>query len=524
MLLNACQAAAEFGFITTPEFAALTSRTLSNIHKLEKLHGHPYNWYDTQTLAPLQPVTISSVDNGNLAASLYTLRAGANAMLKQPLLRPEVFSGLRTHWQLMLLQKGIPAQIATHPLPKPEASNEEWAAWCLGTETQEGFMADSELTGEAAWWLKETQERIKAINQLVRDYRPWMLPEFAPLRATAQIGLTLEAPVALANAPEFAAQLEERLARMWAASPDPDHSILSERLRSRLPDTIARLRALNASLEAIATDAFHLADQMDFGFLLDKNRQLLSIGYDVARKKLHTATYDMLASEARIATFLAIAKGDIPQQSWIKLARTHTLVFDRPVLLSWTGTMFEYLMPALWTRSYPDTLIARTFAAAVEIQREFGRNRRIPWGISEAGHAQQDAAGHYRYHAFGIPAMALKWDATAGPVVSPYSSFLALGTDAVEAIKNLRRMAKAGWVGAYGFYESADFSQTRGQATIVREWMAHHQGMSMLAILNLLHENIVQTWFHSNPQIQATELLLHERPVREAVVRADKHA
>jgi cyclic beta-1,2-glucan synthetase len=521
MLLNARQAAAEFGFITAPEFVTLTSRTLSSIHRLEKLHGHPYNWYDTLTLAPLQPVTISSVDNGNLAASLYTLRAGAKAMLKQPLLRAEVFSGLRTHWQLMLLQTEVPAQIASQPLPKPEAGNEEWVAWCLGAEMLEGFTPNSEQTGETGWWLEETHARVKAITQLVRDYRPWMLPEFAPLRAIAQIGLNLEAPTALIDAPEFATQLETRLDRMWATSTYEENSLLSEKLRSLLPDTIARVRALNASLEAIARNAFQLADEMDFDFLLDKNRLLLSIGYDVAPKKLHSATYDMLASEARIATFLAIAKGDISQQSWFKLSRTHTIAFNRPVLLSWTGTMFEYLMPSLWMRSYPDTLIARTLDATVKIQRDFGRKHGIAWGISESGYAEQDPGGHYHYQAFGIPEIALKWDATAGPVVSPYSSFLALGTDAPEAIKNLRRMAKAGWVGAYGFYESADFSRTRGQATVVREWMAHHQGMSMLAILNLLHENIVQTWFHDNPQIEATELVLHERPVRDAVVRAE---
>jgi hypothetical protein len=308
---------------------------------------------------------------------------------------------------------------------------------------------------------------------------------------------------------------------MWATSTDQANSVLSEQLRALLPDAIVRLKALNASLEVIAHDAFQLADQMDFGFLLEKSRLLLSIGYEVATKKLHTATYDMLASEARIATFLAVAKGDIPQQSWFKLARTHTIAYNLPVLLSWTGTMFEYLMPSLWMRSYPDTLVARTLDAAVEIQRTFGRKHGIPWGISESGYAEQDPAGHYHYQAFGIPAMALKWDATAGPVVSPYSSFLALGTDAPEAMKNLRRMAKAGWVGAYGFYESADYSKTRGQATLVREWMAHHQGMSLLAILNLLHDNVVQTWFHSNPQLQATELLLHERPMREATLRAE---
>ncbi len=521
MLVNARQAAADFGFITVAEFATLTSHTLASIYKLEKLNGHPYNWYDTQTLAPLQPVTISSVDNGNLAASLHTLRAGALAMLKLPLLRPTLFSGLRTHWQLMLLQEGIPTQIASHRLPKQDASNEEWIAWSLDTEMLDAFLADSERSGEPGWWLRATHERLHAVNQLVRDYRPWVLPEFAPLSTIPELGLAREEPVAMDSAPEFAAKLEARLNRMWVTSADQANVVLLEKLRALLPETIVRLKALNVRLETIASDAFQLADQMDFGFLLEKSRLLLSIGYEVANRKLHTATYDMLASEARIATFLAIAKGDIPQQSWFKLARTPVIAFDRPVLLSWTGTMFEYLMPSLWMRSYPDTLIARTLDAAVAIQRDFGRQQGIPWGISESAYAQQDPAGHYHYQAFGIPSMAMKWDATAGPVVSPYSSFLALGTDAPEAMKNLRRMANAGWVGAYGFYESADFSQTRRNAKLVREWMAHHQGMSLLAILNLLHENIVQTWFHSNPQIRATELLLHERPVRDAVVRAE---
>src|SRR5277367_969962 len=183
MLLNARQAAADFGFITTPEFAELTSRTLSSTLKLEKLNGHPYNWYDTLTLAPLQPITISSVDNGNLAASLYTLRAGALAMLKLPLLRPNLFSGLRVHWQLMLLQKGVPKDVSSHRLPNEDATNDEWIAWCMGAETVTGLAMGPELSGEAAWWLAEAHRRIVAINQLVRDYRPWVLPEFAPLRA-----------------------------------------------------------------------------------------------------------------------------------------------------------------------------------------------------------------------------------------------------------------------------------------------------------------------------------------------------
>jgi len=189
-------------------------------------------------------------------------------------------------------------------------------------------------------------------------------------------------------------------------------------------------------------------------------------------------------------------------------------------LLSWTGTMFEYLMPSLWMRSHPDTLISRTLSACVPVQRAFAHSLNIPWGISESGTSRKDNAGHYNYRAYGVPQIALWIEASAGPVVSPYSTFLALGVDSTAAIRNLRRMAAAGWVGDYGFYEAADYSQSAGSAILVREWMAHHQGMSLLAILNLLHDNAVQRWFHANPLVQATELLLHEMPVSKTVLRA----
>jgi len=259
---------------------------------------------------------------------------------------------------------------------------------------------------------------------------------------------------------------------------------------------------------------------MEFAFLADPGRQILSIGYDVRALKLHEACYDMIASEARIATFIAIARGEIKQESWFKLGREHVRVFGHFLLLSWTGTMFEYLMPALWMRSYPDTLIARTLAACVEVQRGFTRSLKIPWGISESGASKKDDGGHYHYQAYGVPQTALWIEATAGPVVSPYSTFLALAVDSLGALRNLRRMASDGWVGAFGFYEAADFSNHSGKGVLVREWMAHHQGMSLLAILSLLQNNVVQRWFHENPEVQAAELLLHEMPVSKSVLRA----
>jgi hypothetical protein len=182
--------------------------------------------------------------------------------------------------------------------------------------------------------------------------------------------------------------------------------------------------------------------------------------------------------------------------------------------------MFEYLMPALWMRSYSGTMIARTQDAAVYVQRAFARALGIPWGISESGAARKDDAGHYHYQAFGVPQIALWFEAAAGPVISPYSTFLALNVDPQEALKNLHRMESAHWVGAFGFYEAADYMGSLRTPTLAREWMAHHQGMSLLAVANLLHDNVVQRWFHENPLVQATELLLHEMPVSKAVLKA----
>jgi hypothetical protein len=261
---------------------------------------------------------------------------------------------------------------------------------------------------------------------------------------------------------------------------------------------------------------------MDFSFLIHKQRQILSIGYDVNSSKLHVATYDMLASEARLAAFIAVARGELSQQGWFKLGRAHTSAFGCFILLSWTGTMFEYLMPSLWMRSYPGTLLSRSLTSAIAIQDRFASRFNIPWGISESGNARTDQAGHYQYQAFGIPQIALKWDAEAGPVISPYSTFLALGIDPAAAMRNLRRMADAGWIGAYGFYEAADFTESKKKPVLVREWMAHHQGMSLLAILNLLEGNIVQDWFHANLLFQANAFLLHEKPVRTATLRAEQ--
>lgn len=526
LLFNARQAACEFGFLTVPEFAQLSLGSIATYARLEKTRGHLFNWYNTQTLEPLLPITVSSVDSGNLAASLYTLRTGAAALLRRPLLSLRLFEGLETHLQMLRLQKSAPAELAALAMPKQGATLDEWISWVLSAGHSANSATALEMQDEAAWWQREINVRIGAIATLLRDYMPWLLPEFAPLRAMPQLALKELAIPTLAGAADFAAQLENRLARTWAtldhtSATDAANIVLGEQLRTLLPQAREHAQKLADSIRFISEESFRLATEMDFGFLIQKGRQMLSIGYEVGAGKLHAACYDLLSSEARIAAFIAIAKGEVSQQSWFKLGRTHTRAFGRSVLLSWTGTMFEYLMPSLWMRSYPETLMSRTLAGVVEIQRAFARQYRIPWGISESGYAQKDDAGHYHYQAFGIPQISLKWDNVAGPVISPYSTFLALGIDSVEALKNLRRMAAAGWIGAYGFYEAADYSESKDRPILVREWMAHHQGMSLLAVLNLLDDNVVQRWFHANPHLQATELLLHEKPIAEAALKAE---
>ena len=264
---------------------------------------------------------------------------------------------------------------------------------------------------------------------------------------------------------------------------------------------------------------------MEFGFLINKNRQLLSIGYELEKQEVHAACYDLLASEASIAFFMAIAKDDIPQESWFQLGRTHALIRGMSGLLSWTGTMFEYLMPPLWMRIYPATLLERTVVAAVRAQRAYGTDLRIPWGISESACFGRDAAGNYQYHAFGVPELAIHKVDQDGPVVSPYSTLLALDIDPGAALRNLRTLRKKRSLGTYGFYEALDFNPERSQSRwrrfeLVRCWMAHHQGMSLLAVTNFLHGEVIRNWFHSQPQVQATELLLQEKVVNHSRQRA----
>jgi cyclic beta-1,2-glucan synthetase len=517
-LLNSRQVAVELGYLTVPEMAALTHLTLSTVAGIPKHRGHLLNWYDTRTLEPLNPRFVSSVDSGNLVASLWTLQQGCRDRLNQPLFQPSMVEGFLDHLRVLSERRLIPRKtIARY---EESFQGEDWLLSLLTFPEEildEGALsAKSERVPEVAWFRQQGHTRLHNIREMVRLYAPWWLEEFALLRSDAAMRAKYLGHVPLRQLPDFIVELQAHLdGAMQSAS--EENKDLYERLRALLTEARVNAAALIEDLRRAGAIAGSMANEMDFRFLLDTRRKLMSVGFDTDTGQLQLACYDLLATESRIAVFVAIAKEDIPQDCWFRMGRAQTLDCGRPVMLSWTGTMFEYLMPGIWMRSHSNTLLDRTRIAAVRSQQAYGNKRGVPWGVSESAHAKVDDAGNYQYLAFGLPQLSMMRRDSNPLVISPYSTFLSLDVDRPAALRNLRRMDALGWFGPYGFYEAADYSNAGGRfgssrVQVVHTWMVHHQGMSFLSMANVLCGNIVQRWFHSDRRVQATEFVLHEKP------------
>jgi hypothetical protein len=283
-------------------------------------------------------------------------------------------------------------------------------------------------------------------------------------------------------------------------------------------------RARLQAIDDLAARAGALAE-MEQSFLYEDARHLMTIGYNVDERRVDAGYYDLLASEARLGVFVAIAQGQIAQESWFALGRLLTSAAGEPVLLSWSGSMFEYLMPMLVMPSYENTLLDQTCHGAVQRQIEYGAQRGVPWGISESGYNATDTALNYQYRAFGVPGLGLKRGLAEDLVVAPYASMMALMVAPEEACENLERLAASGAAGRYGLYEAIDYTASRlprGQSSaVVRSFMAHHQGMGLLALAHLLLERPMQRHFEADPRLQATLLLLQERVPRVTVFQPD---
>ncbi|MBV8812349.1 MAG: hypothetical protein JO033_27070 [Acidobacteriaceae bacterium] len=477
------------------------------MRKLPRHIGHFFNWYDTLTLAPLPPLFVSSVDSGNLVASLWALEHGCRELLHEPVIRSNALNGILDHRRLL-----------DQKITQKERSRGNPTVWLSDILSRR--KGSSPAADPKAWWAAALERRIEALREEARRFMPWCLPEYEALRQHIGPSL-LGAPLCLDNADRYYDEFEKELREFAGAPTSP---VEAARLALRLQEQIASCRkevhVLAARLRQLASDSDRLAREMSFSPLIHPDRRLLSVGFDVDANKLSNSCYDLLASESRTAAFIAVARGEVEQDAWFRLGRQHTVCEDEKVLISWTGTMFEYLMPVIWMKSHPNTLLDRSVRSAVRAQRAYGTKRSVPWGISEAAYSKTDADGNYQYAAFGVPGLALSVAREGALVVSPYSSVLALLIEPVSAVANLRRMARRGWMAEFGFYESGDYTGSapsrllRRKCELVRCWMAHHQGMSLAAICNLLHGDPFQRWFHAERLVQASELILQERPLR----------
>lgn len=465
----------DFGYLTQGEVLERTMLTLDTLDKLEHFRGHLYNWYDTRTLQPLNPRYISSVDSGNLAGHLLTLSTGLRLWRTQPAVNlPAWLKGLED----TLNMAEIPADA---PLVAKLRESLKQAA---GEKTEQSILSLREMRAliatTAEGWLQRLAQQLDAGLQAWTDF-------YAELSPEAQ------------NAPLPSLQ--------WLAQQDARTAPALSRAIGLARQRLDIIGELEQRLNEHA--------RMDFRFLYDKNTHLLTVGYNCDSHKLDSGKYDLLPSEIRLTNYVTIATNQLPQKSWFALGRLFTVIEKQPSLMSWSGSMFEYLMPQLVMPAYPDTLLVQMCQTAVDRQIAWGKENSVPWGISESAYAAFDLNQNYQYHAFGVPGLGLKRGLGEDMVVAPYATMMALMIRPQEACLNLNVLEHCGARGEYGFYDALDYSPSRlirGQIYIVvRSYMAHHQGMGFLALGNVLLGAPMTARFAANAAFQSARLLLQER-------------
>ncbi|MYZ44947.1 GH36-type glycosyl hydrolase domain-containing protein [Schauerella aestuarii] len=480
LYLLSAVSARDFGWAGTHEIVDRIEATFATLHKLPRFNGHFYNWYGTRELDALAPAYVSSVDSGNLAGHLIALANACDEWREQPVSR-HVQTGL--HDTLMLARLSAGAHIGATPAAQDPlgAVLDELDVALLGTQDLDAMLPVVKRLADKATTLAHVH---------------------LPAAEAGPGADTLFWIDALRHA--VTDHLHDRAMRA-----DGGH-------------TIGDIHPLDHRLMAVAATARQLAWDMDFAFLLDPERKLLSIGYSVPDNQIDTNCYDLLASEARLASLFAIAKGDVATRHWFRLSRSATPMGNGSALISWSGSMFEYLMPSLVMRAPAGSLLEQTNRLVVDRQAAYGRSLGIPWGVSESAYNARDIDFTYQYANFGVPGLGLKRGLSENVVIAPYATGLATMVDPHAARSNFALMASMGALGHYGFYEALDFTRSRlpedESVAIVYNYMAHHQGMTIVAIANTLHDGCMRARFHAEPAIQACELLLQERLPRDVAI------
>ncbi|HEY1172180.1 MAG TPA: glucoamylase family protein [Verrucomicrobiae bacterium] len=538
----------DFGYLTLDELARRLRETLNTLRKLERYEGHFYNWYDTRSLAPLPPLYLSTVDNGNFMGLLLTLHSGLLEAVEEPWSSKPAAHGLQDTYQAWMdyatqrQQNRQPAsqQIISrmktwgdHLKPQSQFPSQfrSHLASLAGSFAALADLPETQTDPEFAWWQTAIERMLQAQRNCVDSHYPWLVLE-EPLHNLFSRGdwgqlekiwhdsiapqslrtLINETPVRLSVIDNYLPVAQQR-------SPEA-HTLLTE-FRKLLVLGAQQAGERLLALEKLAEECDSFA-RMDFTMLYDHARELFSIGYNVHDHRLDASCYDLLASEARLASYAAISLGQLPQRHWFTLGRLLTMTEGHPALISWSGSMFEYLMPMLVMPSYENTLIDLSCRSAVLRQIEYGKQRGVPWGVSESGYNLRDTLANYQYRAFGVPGLGFKRGLAEDVVIAPYATLMSLMITPEEACNNLDRLREMGAEGAYGFYEALDFTPSRvprGQDySIIQSFMAHHHGMSLLALAYTLHDRPMQRRFNANPLFKSSELLLHERVPKESSV------
>jgi cyclic beta-1,2-glucan synthetase len=558
-------AANDLGWVGLWDTAGRLESTLQTMAKMERFRGHFYNWYETRDLRPLDPKYVSSVDSGNIAGHLLTLGNGCRELIQKSSIGSRMLEGVEDSIRLLTdtLAKSTETP-RTQAVIRKQLSNAidglllaiqrvpmdamDWAVHFV--ELRERARAVVEIAhslapepgeainSEVTTWAEGAQRSIESHYKDGTVFIPWLRLAPEEIIAMSKRGLQ-DAPEWMAIEPFFRSipSLRDAPERFEAAI--DKLTVLGSGLVSESPEDkelLSRVRILTQAMEASAKDAsdlgYRLRDivhtserlfkEMDFSFLFDKSRKLFSIGYRATDGSLDANCYDLLASEARLTSFIAIAKGDVPSTHWFHLGRALTPVGRGAALISWSGSMFEYLMPALVMRSPTDSLLNQTYTQIAIRQMEYGSERGVPWGVSESAYNARDIDFTYQYSSFGVPGLGLKRGLSQDLVIAPYATALVTMIDPSAAAQNFAILARAGGLGAYGFYEALDYTSSRlpedKEVEVVRAFMAHHQGMSVVAIANAVQDGAMRTRFHSEPIVQATDLLLQERTPRDVLV------
>ncbi len=558
-------AARDFAWIGTLDAVERIEATLGTMKRMELFRGHLYNWYDTLDLHPLDPKYVSSVDSGNLAGNLIVLGNSCRELIQKPVIGAAMFTALKD--TIIFLRESMAASEdakRSHTVTRKQLSNAvdavvilldappvdaiEWASLMVELKERAQTLDDiaqalaqeqgDPQTSELRVWAGAVRSCVDSHTRDLEVLNPWarlkakqtsdiverltrQFPEWASLQTIVRKIPTLEgASEYFISVLTELAVLRERL--LVDSSKNLDLLARIDVLTNAISRCAADSAALVQRLEQIAQTSDAMFFAMDFKFLFDNTKKLFSIGFRVTDGTLDSSFYDLLASEARLTSFIAIAKGDVPTSHWFRLGRFMTPVARGSALISWSGSMFEYLMPALVMRSPEGSMLSQTYLQVVRRQIDYGAERNVPWGVSESAFNARDLNLTYQYSGFGVPGLGLKRGLSEDMVIAPYATALAAMIFPSAALENFKRIAKAGGEGRYGFYEALDYTKTRlpegKDVAVIHAYMAHHQGMSLVSLANVLEDGEMRTRFHADPIVQATELLLQERTPRDVLV------